>query len=137
MKQSLSIILLFYADVINVPQPISTRGLYYTASLCLVPDSVDCADSTANDSALIFKRERYGDCNKPNYLFVLEKDGTLRHQCSRKIVCPDSNNYLSLKKECTDGKYERLAVSSNILHFFILLTPWDLVLCNIQKCWAQ
>lgn len=105
--------LIFIDDVINVPQPISTPGLYYTSSLCFVPKSIDCDDSKANDSALIFKREQFGDCNKPNYLFVLENDGTLRHQCSGKIVCPDSSNYLSLKKECPNdrGKYQRLAVN--------------------------
>ena len=98
--------------MVHVAQPISTRNLYYTSSVCFVPDSVDCADSTANDSALIFKRERYGDCNKKNYLFILENDGTLRHQCSGKVVCPDSKNYLSLKSKCPDdkGKYKRLAV---------------------------
>jgi len=98
-------------DVVHVPQPISTRGLYYTSSVCFVPDSVDCDDSKANDSALIFKRERYGDCNKPNNLFTLQNDGTLRHNCSGKIVCPDSKNYLSLKSTCPDnkGKYKRLA----------------------------
>ena len=99
--------------MVHVPQPISTRGLYYTSSVCFVPDSVDCDDSKANDSALIFKRERYGDCNKPNNLFTLQNDGTLRHNCSGKIVCPDSKNYLSLKSTCPDnkGKYKRLAVS--------------------------
>ncbi len=58
------------------------------------------------------KKQTYGDCNKPNLLFKLEKDGTLRHHCSGKIVCPDSTDYLFLKTSCPDGngQYERLAV---------------------------
>ena len=114
----------YYTDIVHVAQPISTRNLYYTSSLCFIPDSVDCADSRANDSKLIFKRESYGDCNKPNYLFILENDGTLRHQCSGKVVCPDSSNYLSLKSQCPDdkGKYNRLAVKKPCLitQFFFL-----------------
>ena len=109
-----------YTEVVNVPQPISTRNLRYTKSLCLVPFSENCADSKANDSALIFKRTTYGDCNKPNYRFVLESDGTLRHKCSGKIVCPDSRNYLSLKTHCDDGKFERLSVKTNVLTCFFI-----------------
>ena len=104
-------------DVIHVPQPISTRKLTYTNSLCLVPDSSSCADSKTRDSPLVFKREQFGDCNKPNYLFTLENDGTLRHNCSGKVVCPGSGNYLSLRNTCPDdkGKYKRLSVCNVIV----------------------
>ncbi|XP_065054894.1 uncharacterized protein LOC135683537 isoform X1 [Rhopilema esculentum] len=98
-------------DSSDMPQPISTRDLYYTNAVCVAPDSASCAESRVNDSKLVFKRETYRDCNKPNFLFVLESDGTLRHNCSGKIVCPASSGNLVLKKECPndEGKYERLA----------------------------
>ncbi len=77
-----------------------------------MPDAANCSESSSKDPNLIMKKQTYGDCNKPNLLFRLEKDGTLRHNCSGKIVCPDSTDYLFLKKNCPDGKgkYERLAV---------------------------
>eukprot|EP00794_Sanderia_malayensis_P020639 gene20639-22674_t len=91
--------------------PISTPDLYYTSALCFKPASANCSESMSTDPKLIFKKQRYGDCNKPNMLYRLENDGTLRHNCSGKIVCPDSSDNLYLKKECPNGRgqYERLA----------------------------
>ena len=81
----------------------------------MAPDSASCAESRVNDSKLVFKRQTYGDCNKKNLLFVLESDGTLRHNCSGKIVCPASSGNLVLKDKCPndEGKYERLAVCNS------------------------
>ncbi len=92
--------------------PISTRDLYWISSLCLMPDAANCSESSSKDPNLVMKRQPHGDCNIPNLLFRLEKDGTLRHNCSGKIVCPDSTDFLFLKKNCADGKgqYERLGV---------------------------
>lgn len=99
-------------DVVNVPQPISTPGLYYTNALCFVPNTATCAESQTSDPSLIYKSFKQTDCNHPNNLFVLEKNGDLKHHCSGKIVCADSKNYFSLKTTCPNnrGKFERLAV---------------------------
>ena len=63
-------------------------------------------------------------------MFVLENDGTLRHHCSGKVVCPQpSGGYVPLKKGCPNdqGKFERLAVS--MVNFCKKESP---TICSIQ-----
>ena len=103
-------LIIVFLALAAVPTPISTSDLYYTSSVCLAPDIQSCSDK--KDAPLKFIKTQYQDCNHPHMKFVMEADGTLKHHCTGKYVCPD-NNQLFMKSSCNteDAKFERLGVS--------------------------
>ncbi|KAJ7386462.1 hypothetical protein OS493_008591 [Desmophyllum pertusum] len=88
-------------------------GIRSYGDYCIAPNNAGC--SPPDGTYLIFTKKRGLGCNATDLIFVLDWDGVIHHKCSKKVICPESNNptygkKLMLKDKCdlSISKYVRL-----------------------------
>ena len=82
--------------------------------MCITPDIENC-DNVPDGTKLIYKSMPNYDCDHERMLYVYESDGTLKHHCSGKKICADTNGLLMVSSQCSDqgAKFERTQVSQS------------------------
>lgn len=101
-------------------QPSAPTPLLQASGMCIKPQRGNCRPP--DGTILVLTQTK--PCNQPFMQFTLSADGTLKHHCSGKMVCPRKpargkrcELMISSKCQPQDAKFERTAGMICILTF--------------------
>ena len=93
-------------------QPAAPTPLLHASGLCIKPQRGNC--NPPDGTVLVLAKVK--TCDQPFMQFALKADGTLKHECSGKMVCPGSppsgkgcELVISSKCQPQNAKFERTA----------------------------